>query len=42
MVPRDEIVFLDMSVDEAFRMIVSLGVVVPDWRKKPAKLSTPH
>jgi uncharacterized membrane protein len=38
MVPRDEIVVLDMSVDEAFRMIVSLGVVVPDWPAKTAKL----
>ena len=36
--PRDEIIMLDMSVDEAFRMIVSLGVVVPDWREKLAKL----
>jgi len=42
MVPRDETVVLDMSVEEAFRMIVSLGVVVPDWREKPAKLPTPH
>lgn len=34
LVPRDEIVMLDMTVEEAFRMIVSLGVVVPDWRQK--------
>jgi len=27
-----------MTVDEAFRMIVSLGVVVPDWREEPAKV----
>lgn len=31
MVPKEEIVELDMTVDEAFRMIISLGVVVPDW-----------
>ncbi len=31
MVPRDEVIELDMSVDEAFRMIVSLGVVTPLW-----------
>ena len=29
MVPRDEIVELDMSVDAAMKMIVTLGVVVP-------------
>jgi uncharacterized membrane protein len=38
LVPRDEIIMLDMSVDEAFRMIVSLGVVVPDWPKDRAKI----
>ena len=31
-VPKDETVELDMSVDEALKMIVSLGVVVPQWR----------
>jgi len=30
-VPRREVVELDMNVDDAFRMIVSLGVVVPRW-----------
>jgi uncharacterized membrane protein len=30
-VPRDEVVELDMSVEEAAKMIISLGVVVPDW-----------
>ncbi|HSF15406.1 MAG TPA: DUF502 domain-containing protein [Vicinamibacteria bacterium] len=34
MVPRDEAIELDMSVDEALRMIISLGVVVPDWRRR--------
>jgi uncharacterized membrane protein len=38
LVPRDEIVVLDMTVDEAFRMIVSLGVVVPDWPGEPARI----
>jgi len=32
-VPRKDIVELDMEVDEALRMIISLGVVVPTWRK---------
>ncbi|MDI3318071.1 MAG: hypothetical protein QJR14_10725 [Bacillota bacterium] len=29
MVPRDEVVFVDMSVEEAMRVIVSAGMVVP-------------
>jgi uncharacterized membrane protein len=36
MVPRDDIIELEMTVDEAFRMIVSLGVVVPEWPRPPA------
>ncbi len=31
-VPRKEVIFLDMEVDEALKMIISLGVVVPTWR----------
>jgi len=30
--PKKDIIELDMEVDEAFKMIVSLGVVVPTWR----------
>ncbi len=33
-VPRDEVIELDMTVDEALRMIISLGVVVPEWRHR--------
>jgi uncharacterized membrane protein len=33
LVPRDEVVELDMEVDAAVKMIVSLGVVVPTWSK---------
>lgn len=33
MVPRGEIKVLDMTVDEALKMIISLGVVVPRWKK---------
>lgn len=36
LVPRDDVVELEMTVDEAFRMIVSLGVVVPEWPRGPA------
>ena len=34
-VPRAEIVPLDMTVDEAFKMLLTLGVVVPKWKNKP-------
>ena len=32
MVPREDVIELDMSVDAALRMIISLGVVVPEWQ----------
>jgi len=32
MVPRKDIIELDMEVDEALKMIISLGVVVPEWQ----------
>lgn len=32
-VPRKEVTVLDMTVDEALKMIISLGVVVPEWQK---------
>ena len=31
-VPRKDITELDMEVDEALKMIISLGVVIPKWR----------
>ena len=31
-VPRKDVIELDMEVDEALKMIISLGVVVPRWR----------
>ena len=31
-VPKKDITVLDMDVDEALKMIISLGVVVPIWR----------
>jgi uncharacterized membrane protein len=31
MVPRNEVIELDMDVESALKMIVSLGVVVPRW-----------
>jgi uncharacterized membrane protein len=35
LVPRDEVVRLDMTVDDAFKMLLTLGVVVPRWQKPP-------
>ena len=32
-VPKRDVHVLDMEVDEALKMIISLGVVVPTWRK---------
>ena len=31
--PKSDVTVLDMEVDEALKMIISLGVVVPKWRK---------
>ena len=35
LVPREKVVRLDMTIDEAFRMLLTLGVVVPTWKNKP-------
>jgi uncharacterized membrane protein len=35
LVPKGEVVLLDMTVDEAFKMLLTLGVVVPTWKNKP-------
>jgi len=37
MVPRDEVIELDMDVESALKMIVSLGVVVPRWVNRDGK-----
>jgi uncharacterized membrane protein len=36
-VPRSDVIELDMSVDEAAKLIMSLGVVVPKWSKKQTR-----
>ncbi len=33
-VPRKDITVLDMEVDQALKMIISLGVVIPPWTKE--------
>ena len=35
LVPQEEVVHMDMTVDEAFKMLLTLGVVVPTWKNKP-------
>jgi len=35
LVPKNEVVMMDMSVDEAFKMLLTLGVVVPTWKNRP-------
>ncbi|MEM8984719.1 MAG: DUF502 domain-containing protein, partial [Pseudomonadota bacterium] len=39
MVPREDVIELDMEVDQALKMIISLGVVVPPWQGSPAPAS---
>jgi len=44
MVPRRDVTVLDMDVDDALKMIISLGVVVPTWpreRTRELPLRTP-
>ncbi len=38
MVPREEAIELDMSVEDGLKFVMSLGVVVPKW---PAKVAPP-
>ena len=37
MLPRDDAQVLDMDIDEALKMIISLGVVVPTWREEQTR-----
>jgi uncharacterized membrane protein len=32
MMPREDVIVLDMSVEDAMRVILTLGVVTPAWR----------
>ncbi|MEL7535952.1 MAG: DUF502 domain-containing protein [Pseudomonadota bacterium] len=44
MVPREDVIELDMEVDQALKMIISLGVVVPPWNRsgEPTSLAPPE
>jgi len=35
LVPREDVIPLDMTIDEAFKMLITVGVVVPRWTKRP-------
>ena len=41
MVPATETIELDMDVESALKMIVSLGVVVPEWKRRELVSETP-
>lgn len=34
MLPKEDVIELDMSVEQGLKMIISMGVVVPDWGKE--------
>ncbi len=34
-VPKKDVIELDMEVEEAVRLVMSLGVVIPAWSKDP-------
>lgn len=41
LVPTKDVVELDMNVDEALKMVISLGMVEPQWPKLPDSEKTP-
>ena len=41
MVPKKDVVELDMSVDEGLKMIISAGVMVPEWGSSGAQQPLP-
>lgn len=42
MMPRADVVELEMSVDEALKYIISMGVVTPNGNRSPAKPALAH
>ena len=34
MVPKDDVIELNMAVEDGLKMIISLGVAVPAWQKE--------
>lgn len=42
MVPEHEVVYLDMTVEQGLKMIISMGTVVPDWQKQQLQQQALH
>jgi len=40
LVPTKDVIELDMNVDEALKMVISLGMVEPQWPQAPKSLET--
>ncbi len=40
MLPKSDVVELDMSIDDGLKMIISAGVVVPPWSKTDANIKS--
>lgn len=38
-VPRKDVIMLDMSIEEAAKVIISAGLVMPEYRKRTAELA---
>ena len=41
LVPRKDVIYLDMSVDEAVKLVLTMGVVMPRWRNSPGPRLAP-
>ena len=39
-VPVEQVTVLEISVEEAFKMLLSVGVIIPDKKKKPDRTET--
>ena len=42
MAPIEDLVILEMKVDDAMKMIISLGVVIPVWKSQVESHLEPH
>ena len=38
-VPREDVVVLDMSVEDGLKLVVSGGIIAPEYKIQPAKLN---
>jgi uncharacterized membrane protein len=41
MVPKEDVIELDMNVDDGLKMIISAGVMVPDWNPEGSQSQQP-